>query len=228
MGKSLVMKYIDIHTHSQKNEKALEVKNLFAQDPWEAAPGLFYSMGIHPWHIGNLNLEDCFQRITDSTTNKNMLFVGECGIDRSIELDFAIQEECFKRQVQIAESFGKPLIIHCVRAYSDLIRIKKESKSSIPWVIHGYNGNLDVTLSLVKHEFYFSIGDRFLKNPKKRDCLKHIPTDRIFFETDESQTSIEEIYQLAALVVEKDKNELLSMIWDNFRRILKTKFDVIF
>lgn len=228
MGKYLIMNYIDLHTHRQKNQNVLEIKNIFAQDFPKAIPGFPYSIGIHPWHIENLNLDDCFQQIIDSTTDKNMLFIGECGLDRSIKLDFAIQEECFKSQIQIAENCSKPLIIHSVRAYNDLFRIKKTVKSSVPWIIHGYNGNLDVTLALVTNGFYFSVGDRLLNDPKKNECLKHIPNDKLFFETDESLTSIEEIYYHASLILEKDKNELISTVWDNLSTILKIDLDSIY
>lgn len=228
MGKSLKMKYIDLHTHRQKDRNVLEIKNIFAQEFPATTPNFFYSVGVHPWHINNLNLEECFSRIMAVAGEKNMLFVGECGIDRSIMLDIATQEECFKSQIQIADNCRKPLIIHCVRAYSDLIRIKKAVKSSIPWIIHGYNGNLEITSELVKHGFYFSVGDKFLKSPQKNVGLKHIPNNRIFFETDESLTSIEEIYQLGSVILGTDKSELISMIWDNFSKISKIELDSIF
>ena len=110
-----------------------------------------------------------------------MLAIGECGLDRSIKIGFADQILCFRQQVMIANKYCKPLIIHCVRAYSDLLKLKKEDKSDLPWIIHGYNGNLETTLNLIKHGFYFSVGEQLLRNASKHEVLRLIPLEHMFF-----------------------------------------------
>ena len=190
--------------------------NVFAQDLPFDDPDYFFSTGLHPWHIGTVKLEECFRAIDQAAMQKDMLAVGECGLDRAIKTDFALQEWCFKQQIAIAEKHDKPLIIHCVRAYSDLLQIKKESKSGVLWIIHGYHGNLETTLSLIKHEFYFSVGEQLLKDESKHEIFRSIPIERLFLETDESELSIDMIYLMAAQILKLDEKELNQIITNNF------------
>jgi TatD DNase family protein len=210
------MQHIDLHTHQVKITESIQVLNVFAQDLPFIVPGCLFSTGLHPWHIGNVNPEECFQAIDRAATQKNMLAIGECGLDRSTKAGFALQGLYFEQQIIIAEKHDKPLIIHCVRAYSDLLKLKKEVKSGVPWIIHDYNGNLETTLSLIRHDFYFSVGERLLKDESKQAVFRTIPIERLFLETDESKRPITEIYSMAAQALKLDENELASIIARNF------------
>jgi TatD DNase family protein len=213
------MKQIDLHTHQVKPTESIQVLNVFAQDLPFIVPGCLFSSGLHPWHIGNVNPEECFQAIDRAATQKNMLAIGECGLDRSVGVDFALQKLYFEQQIVIAEKHDNPLIIHCVRAYSDLLKLKKEDKSGVPWIIHGYHGNLETTLSLIRHGFYFSVGERLLKDEPKQGIFRTIPIERLFLETDESKRPITEIYSMAAQSLRLDENELAQIIARNFTSV---------
>jgi Tat protein secretion system quality control protein TatD with DNase activity len=84
--------------------------------------------------------------------------IGECGLDRNIDLPLDIQTSIFKRHIELAETLQKPLVIHCVRAFSELIALKKNTKSTVPWIIHGFHKKEEVFQQLLKHDFYFSFG----------------------------------------------------------------------
>lgn len=213
------MQLINLHTHQTSETGNTQILNVFAQDLSPNEPDFLFSAGLHPWHIGNVNVEECFEAIDRVAAQKNMLAIGECGLDRSIVADFALQEWCFKRQIQISNDHRKPLIIHCVRAYSDLIKHKKENKSDLPWIIHGYRGNFETTSSLIKHDFYFSIGEQLLKDESKQDIFRSIPIERLFLETDDRKISIAELYSLATQILKIDENELSQIIASNFKTI---------
>jgi len=213
------MQAINLHTHRANRNGNIQVLNVFAQDLPIDDPDYFFSTGLHPWHIVTANLEECFRAIDQAAMQKDMLAVGECGLDRLINADFALQEWCFKQQIQIAEKHGKPLIIHCVRAYSDILKQKKESKSGLPWIIHGYRGNLQTTLSLIKQNFYFSVGEQLLKDKAKHDIFRSIPIDRLFLETDDHEILISEIYSMATQILNIDKNELDQILVSNFKTV---------
>lgn len=213
------MQLIDLHTHRINETVNTQILNVFAQDLLLDGTDFLFSAGLHPWHIGKVNPEECFQAIDRTATQKNMLAIGECGLDLSIKTDFSLQEQCFKQQIIIAEKHDKPLIIHCVRAYSDLMKYKKTSKSGLPWIIHGYQGNLETTLSLIKHEFYFSVGEQLLKDESKHAIFRSIPIERLFLETDESELPIAQIYSMAAQVLGFDENELIQIIANNFTSV---------
>jgi len=213
------MTYIDLHTHKSEEPEIIWVQNIFAQNLNDKIPDLFFSAGLHPWHLDQVDTEACFRKIEQFIINKNMLAIGECGLDRAIQTDFSLQEECFLRQVEIAEEAGKPLIIHCVRAYSDLIRLKKELKSNIPWIIHGFNANKETTQNLIKLGFYFSVGERLSKNNSAKAILEMIPIDQLFFETDNQDISIQKIYFFAAQLLRMTVEELSVVILNNFKKL---------
>lgn len=210
------MKLIDLHTHKISNEGDIQILNVFAQDLSQDEPKYFFSAGLHPWHIGKVNPEECFQAIERATEQKNMLAIGECGFDRSIPTGFTIQERCFTEQIRIAGKYSKPLIIHCVRAYSDLLKLKKITTSNVPWIIHGYRENQETTLNLIKHGFYFSVGEQFLKDESKHQLFRNMPTERLFFETDDRKISISEVYMLAKQILNIEEEMLIETIFSNF------------
>ncbi|HZL11411.1 MAG TPA: TatD family hydrolase [Prolixibacteraceae bacterium] len=213
------MQQIDIHTHQISDEGNIQILNVFAQDLSSFSSGFLFSSGLHPWHIGKVNPEECFEALELAAMQENMLALGECGMDRSIPTDFALQKMYFKEQIHIAEKYHKPLIIHCVRAYSDLMKFKKESKSDIPWIIHAYRGNQETTLSLIKHGFYFSVGEQLLKDESKHPILRIIPVERLFLETDNREISIKKIYLLAAQILKIDEEVLTEAIFNNFKTL---------
>lgn len=213
------MRQIDFHTHQINREENIQILNVFAQNLPKVEPESLFSAGLHPWHIGKVNPEECIRAIEQAAHQKNMLAVGECGLDRSISTDLELQKLYFREQIHLAEKYSKSLIIHCVRAYSDVLNLKKETRSGVPWIIHDYNGNLETTLSLIRHGFYFSVGEQLLKNESKQQIFQNIPTNRLFLETDDREISIGEIYLLAAQILDMDKNMLNEVIFSNFKTI---------
>jgi TatD DNase family protein len=211
------MQQIDLHTHHLKNVDSIQVLNVFAQDFSGYKSDSFFSIGLHPWHIGTVDPETCLQAIEQAAQQKNMLAIGECGLDRIVPVDFALQKQYFCTQIRIAEKYSKPLIIHCVRAYSDVLQIKKDTKSELPWIIHGYHGNKETTQSLIRHGFYFSVGESLLQDQFKQNTLRMIPTDRLFLETDERTIPIATIYRQAAQILKVDEEKLTELIYSNFK-----------
>jgi TatD DNase family protein len=122
-------------------------------------------------------------------------------------------------QIKLAEKYHKPLIIHCVRAYSDLVHLKKISKFSVPWIIHDFNGNQDVMKSLIKFGFHLSIGKSLLDNPAKRNLIREIPTDRLFLETDDQDTDITSAYIQTAQLLGISEETLIELIEQNFQKL---------
>lgn len=213
------MQQIDIHTHLIRKEGSIQILNIFAQDLPVIQADYLFSAGLHPWHIGTVNAEECLLKIKRATQRPNMLAIGECGLDRSLPTDFALQESYFKAQIEIAITTAKPLIIHCVRAYSDLLKLKKETCTEIPWVIHGFRGKPELTKNLIKHGFYFSVGEQFLNDESRQGVIRSIPLEQLFLETDDREISISNLYLKAAQVLKIDKEILAEIILRNFETV---------
>ena len=147
--------------------------------------------------------------------------IGECGLDRACDSDFELQREVFIKQIELSEQYHKPLIIHAVRSYPDIIAIRKETKSNQPWIIHGFNGNEHSAEQLLRHDgIYLSLGDVLFKNEKRAErLLDIIPSDRLFLETDVAERSIVEVYEKASLLSGVATDILRKDIFDNFVKI---------
>ena len=212
--------YVNIHTHSCKHTD-IEIQNIDVDNFVNVDVSHFYSMGIHPWNAEDPDCEKRFSSLENIITNKQILAVGECGIDRVCNSDFETQKYYFIKQIEISEQYQKPLIIHCVRAYPDIISIRKETRAKQPWIIHGFQGNEQSVEQLLRHEnIYLSLGDVLLKNKcKAQRLLEIIPLDRLFLETDTADISIGCIYEIASVLSDIKSDVLRDNIFNNFGKI---------
>ncbi len=221
-GLACSMEFVNIHTHHQADVAGLQLVNHQIQFEFPERQEQNYSVGFHPWDIKVFDQDQMIEKLTKVAQYKNVFAIGECGLDRAIDTSLELQELVFIRQIALAEKFKKPLVIHAVKTYPDIIKIKKDRKVEIPWILHGYQGNLQTTKQLLNHNFHFSFGVRILRNEDKLvQSLKEIPLDRLFFETDESSEKIETIYIFAAQILEMNIRDLKETIWKNYQRIFE-------
>lgn len=220
--------YIDLHTHlSRKEESTITVQNLY---PGESIPLFngtnFFSVGLHPWEIkSEAENNERLVMMEDALEFDHVIFVGECGLDKITDTDFNEQKRVFKAQAFMAEEFKIPLIIHCVKAYNDVIEVYKEMHPTVSWIFHGYSANRQISEQLVKNNMLFSFGRiLFNENAKALDSLRIIPLERVFFETDEHDADVEETYRRAAEILKISVEEVKKGVWENFNRIENVNF----
>ena len=212
------MNYFNLHTHKATNQTdVLELVNQYPNNFDQKIP--FYSIGIHPWHIEENRVEADLEIIISQMQNKNCLAIGECGLDKRIEIDFDLQIAVFEKQLILAEKFKKPVVIHCVAAFQEVIEIKKRLKTTVPLIIHGYSKNEQIAKSLIDNGFYLSFGKYLLQNPALKTVFKTISNDRFFLETDTTDNSIESVYALAAKYKNIEITELQNTINANFKTV---------
>lgn len=212
--------FIDVHTHHAPSNKVLYLINQPLDQPAHA----LMSIGIHPWEIDNIDTESAILTIKNNLTNKYLLAIGECGIDRAIKTPVETQLNCFIKQADIAESQSLPVIIHCVKAWSDFLQIRK--KYCQPWIFHGFNGNTNIALSLLEQGCFLSFGQSLLKSAKIQAVFCAIPLQNIFLETDDDPSiNIEEIYQFAAKLRHICTDELKKKIFTNFKMVFSRYAD---
>ncbi|GAT62776.1 TatD family hydrolase [Paludibacter jiangxiensis] len=162
------------------------------------------SVGLHPWHVGT-DWEEQLRMLGEVAGKKRVMLIGEAGLDKLCKTDFALQQTVFLRQIELSEEVQKPLIIHCVKAWPELIGIRKKMLPSVPWVIHGFRGKPELASQLLELGLYLSFGEKF-----NVDSLRITPLEKLCTETDESRLPIEEIYCKIAEVKGVSVEELLS------------------
>lgn len=212
------MNYFNLHTHRRTfDSNTLELLN---QYPWEFdATFPQYSIGIHPWHIDENRLENDLKIIEEKLQLKECLALGECGLDKRIEIPMESQISVFERQIALAEKYQKPLVLHLVAAFQELIEIKKRLNISVPIVIHGFSKNEQVAKQLIDNGFYISFGKYLLRNPELKSVFLSVPDDRFFLETDMIDETIEQVYALAADYKNITLDDLKRKVNDNFTTV---------
>jgi TatD DNase family protein len=221
--------YVNIHTHYNNHiddNEFVEIQNIDVDNIVNVDVSHFYSIGIHPWNLKSQNLKISeTQKLGDLESqclgDLNIKAIGECGLDRACDVDFEIQKEVFMKQIELSEQIAKPLIIHAVRTYPDIISIRKENKAKQPWIIHGFQGSVQSAEQLLRHDgIYLSLGDVLFRNERRAsELLNVIPLDRLFLETDVAERDIVEVYEKAASLSGIEMDKLRNDIFNNFVKI---------
>ena len=211
-------KFINLHTHKFSNlSDVIEVVN---QYPWEFDASIpNYSIGIHPWYIDENRLESDLEIIKEKLQLSECLALGECGLDKRIEIPLDLQISVFKKQLEIVKQTNKPIVLHCVAAYDEVIAIKKEMKIENPMIIHGFSKNELVAKSLLNNGFYLSFGKYLLRNPDLEKVFTFAPENQVLLETDTIEESIYQVYEKAASIKGISVEEMKTIVFTNFSRI---------
>ncbi|MFC5874824.1 TatD DNase family protein [Chryseobacterium arachidis] len=205
------MDFFDFH-HHKKNVR----NGIYNLDIEQIPPDFPFSIGIHPKDIDVNNIDGQFGWM-QSMMFKNCFAIGECGLDSFVEIDQKIQEEVFLKQIKIANEIKKPVIIHCVRKFYEVISFKKYAEQ--PMIIHGFNKKESIAKDLLKNNFYLSFGKAVLYNLSLQNTLKITPLNKFFLETDNDDFNIEELYLKAAEIKGISLEDLNKQIVENLETI---------
>jgi TatD DNase family protein len=179
--------------------------------------GQDYSVGLHPWHVKASSLEEDISKVRDSAKSKQVVAIGETGLDKTIKVPMELQQEAFSAQIEIAVEYNKPVIIHCVRAYNEILSSKLLSKHNAPWIVHWFNASFEMGEQLIRKNFYLSFGHMLFNSKSKAyNAFQKVPDSHIFFETDDAGYTIDEVYRQAALLKNIKISKLERQIILNF------------
>lgn len=216
------MKFVNLHTHFYTNsDSILEIVNQYPNEFSTEIPQ--YSIGIHPWHINEDRLVDDLKIIKEKLSLKECIALGECGLDKRIDKIYSTQIDVFESQLELLHPISKPVILHCVASFDEVISCKKNSRLSSPFIIHGFSKNVQVAKQLLNQDFYLSFGKYLLRNPELGDVFQQIPNEKIFLETDTIAESLEEVYTFAAKCKNISIEEMKEIVWNNYQTVFNTK-----
>ena len=178
------MNLTDTHTHNPEAgpEAIINIEPDALPLP---ATGRF-STGVHPWR--SPEAAKLWRMVETAASDDRIDAIGECAIDRLRGADKKIQEALFMRHARLAERVGKPLIIHCVKAWGELLGAYSDIKPSQPWIIHGFRGGPALAHQLLDAGMHISLGEHF-----NLATAAIIPDDRLHIETDCSTLPIGDI-----------------------------------
>ncbi len=206
------MTYVDVHTH----RRGVGAYVLDLSGGGERKPGELCSLGIHP-----LFAEEGakMEQLRDAARRGKIVAVGEAGFDRNAITAMEEQGRLFEEEVKIAEEYGLPLLIHCVRAFPELLAVYKRMRPRQAWIVHGYDNNEEILAQLLRHGCYISAGKKlFVPRSNIRRVLPSIPAEQLFMETDDSELPIEAVYREAAALRGVSPEVLCRQVYENFKK----------
>jgi TatD DNase family protein len=213
--------YIDIHVHDGKAAKGIFIlETLMAHEdrlPVETE-GVAFTYGIHPWFLDQENFSGQLSRVENVTTLREVIAIGEAGFDKLRGPSAELQKEVFEKQVSISENLKKPLIIHCVRAWDEVLSARKTLRPEMPWMIHGFRGKIRQAEQLLSKGFWLSIWFEYSLRPESADLFSKLPIDSIFLETDGADVDIRDIYNKVSSDIKLPVDELKSAMFSNYKR----------
>jgi TatD DNase family protein len=212
---------INIHTHlPHRSENTIELVSVQLNKGETPGENAFCSAGWHPWDAQKASLERIRETIVAAIQWPQTIALGECGLDRVCRVDLEIQKRVFLLHLKSAEEYHLPLIIHCVKAFSDLLQELKRNRFKGRMVLHAFSGNRQQIESLLNYHVYFSVGSEIIsETPRLIESLHAIPPDRLFLETDISEVPILALYQKAAEIKGIEVEELEKRITENLKAL---------
>ena len=212
--------YIDIHTHKSAAADVNEVRVCSVYKDLDAVhAGGYYSAGVHPCHLQGYARD--LELLKTVALRADVLAIGECGLDK-ICGDYELQRIVFRQQILLANSCGKPLVIHCVRAFDEVIAVLDEADVKVPVVMHGYNKKMAVAQRLLDKGYYLSFGAAILNDSMPAaDVLRQVPADRYFLETDDADVAIAQIYDKAAALRATAVENIILQVAQNFKSVFR-------
>jgi TatD DNase family protein len=222
---------IDIHTHQfLDTANSQHILNVFAQNlplQEKVLPKTQkISIGLHPWHIqqaeASLQTNTMLENMTNAAAQAHVFAIGETGLDKLLNTAFALQETIFRQHIALSENCQKPLIIHSLKTYNEILAIRKKTQAKQAWLVHGFNGNELIAKQLIALGCYLSFG-HLLLNPQTKAyrVFASLPLRNCFLETDDNPTALPAIYEQAAKLKNISVATLAVQLYQNFEYLQK-------
>jgi TatD DNase family protein len=213
---------IDFHTHLTLAEAPTSVRSLLINEVEKINEHDLFSIGIHPWYTSEIDLKTQLSELELLLNRDNVIAVGEIGLDKVKGAALDKQIEVFESQVMLAEKYNKPVIIHCVRAWAELLESRKKLKPTTPWAIHGFRGQSELAKQLLGFGIYLSFGSETLNASEGlQEAIRTVPLDRIFIETDDADVSLKYLYTTVSKIKSVTFRDLEEQINLNFAEFFR-------
>ncbi len=145
---------------------------------------IYGAIGFHPTELDDFK-DEYFEFLENNISNPKIVAIGEIGLDYYYDnTDKDKQKEIFKRQLDIANKYNKPIIVHSRNSIQDTYNILKEY--NLFGSIHCFSGSVEMAREFIKIGYKLGIGGIITyKNAKNiREVVKNIDLSHILLETD--------------------------------------------
>ena len=148
-------------------------------------PTVYGAIGIHPTEVG-ISSQSSLEWIEDNLKEDKIVAIGEIGLDYHYGIEEKEKQmQFFKKQLDLAKKYNKPVVIHSRDAIEDTYNIMKEYKG-VKMVLHCYSGSVEMAKRFLELDVYFGVGGvlTFKNSRILKDVVSFLPLDHILLETD--------------------------------------------
>ncbi len=195
--------FVNIHTH-RPTGCGIEVR----------------TAGIHPWDAPQADAA-ALDRLARELESGGVQAVGETGLDFVQAADNGTRQaqiELFCAQLALACRYGLPVVLHCVKAFEQTMRLLREQEPRAV-IFHGFIGSPEQARQALERGYCLSFGERTFASPRTVEALKGAPLSQLFLETDDSETPVKTIYTRVAELLALSVEELKQATTENYERI---------
>ena len=149
------------------------------------------ALGLHPYFLkmqDEANTQAMLNELSHLASvyqNKYIAF-GETGLDGSLALDMAYQKKILRFQLNLANVYKKPVILHHRKSHNHLIRLLKEQKYQGGGILHAFSGSYYEAKTYIDMGFLLGVGGTitYSRASKTRDSIAKLPLNTLVIETD--------------------------------------------
>ena len=155
----------------------------------DRVPGLVYTLGIHPLYVHQAKEDDLqflAAQIQEALSDSRFVGIGEIGLDYFVEgLDQNRQEMFFHKQLDLAQEFNLPVVLH-VRRSQDAVLKALRQRRVCGGIAHAFNGSFQQAEQFIKLGFKLGFGGAatYTRALQIRRLLTELPIESIVTETD--------------------------------------------
>ena len=201
-----------------------------------AYPGISFTLGLHPNHAGD-DAEPVWDALRALLRETRPVAIGEIGLDYYRDhASRTTQVRVFERQLDLADEFNLPVVIHQREAEHDLIPFIRNRAGSGAWILHSFDGSQALADEALAGNCYLGVGGLMTRASSAglREILKRAPIDRLLLETDSpylvprgvksrrnEPCNIPVIARHLAELHERSYDEVVSQTTENARRAFR-------
>lgn len=152
---------------------------------WEY-PSIYAAVGFHPHDAAQIP-PPAWENLEILAQDARVVALGEAGLD--FFRNFSpreVQEEVFRRQLQLAQKLGLPVIVHDREAHTEVLAILEEFPALKKVVFHCFSGGPEMAEECLRRGYYLSVAGNvtYPKPGRLAEVVKKVPLDQLLLETD--------------------------------------------
>lgn len=168
---------VNIGINCESIEKVIKYSELYSF--------LYFSIGVHPMEVEkNISLENIDRTLQNHKDNIKLVAIGETGLDYHFDYSKDIQKEYFIKQIELANKYSLPIIIHSRDSHEDVEKILREKPVEKCGIMHCYSGTPEMAKKFIEMGYYIGVGGPVTRYEEVQETVKITPIDRIVLETD--------------------------------------------